>query len=207
MKNLLYRSRITKHKDVALYDMPVLEEAKGGIHGNLSPSQTIKKAEENAYEKAFGEGERAGYAAGEERAMALFAQLEDIIKAFVFLRENLMKELEPQVVELAVSIARKIMLDEVITNPDRIVHMAKEALMRIERTGQVTIKINQSLYDLFIQHKPDLLSIHPDIVFDIDPSASRYGSVVMGPAEDVVTDLDEQLKSLIKDMRDGLGAY
>ena len=50
--------------------------------------------------------------------------------------------------------------------------------------------------------KPQLQTIHPDIVFDVDPSAPTHGSVVMGSVEDVVTDLDDQLRNLIKDMGD-----
>jgi flagellar biosynthesis/type III secretory pathway protein FliH len=80
--------------------------------------------------------------------------------------------------------------------------MAKEALLKLERTGQVTIKVNPALFEFFTKHKPDLTTIHPDIVFDADPSVTKYGAVVMGPVEDVVTDIDEQLKNLIKDLGD-----
>ncbi|HAM51254.1 MAG TPA: hypothetical protein DCP92_11400 [Nitrospiraceae bacterium] len=100
--------------------------------------------------------------------------------------------------------AKKILLKELTTDPQQIVGMTKDALSKIERTGQITIKINPALYDLFMRNKADLLTIHPDIVFDVGPSASRYGSVVMGPVEEVVTDLDEQLRNIIKDMGDRL---
>jgi flagellar assembly protein FliH len=128
--------------------------------------------------------------------------METIIAELTTLKEAMIRETEPQMVELAVSIARKILTRELTTKPADIVAMTKEALMKIERTGQITIKINPILNELFMKLKPQLLSIHPDIVFDIDPSASPFGSVVMGAVEDVVTDLDEQIKNIIKDIRD-----
>jgi flagellar biosynthesis/type III secretory pathway protein FliH len=84
--------------------------------------------------------------------------------------------------------------------------MAKEGLLKLERTGQITIKVHPALFDFFSKHKPDLVRIHPDIAFDADPAMTRFGTVVMGPVEDVVTDIDEQLKNLIKDMADRRGA-
>ncbi len=108
--------------------------------------------------------------------------------------------METQCVELSVSIARKIVVKELTVQPTEIVKMTKEGLLKLERTGQITIKVNPALYEFFMKHKPDLTRIHPDIVFDVDPSVSPFGTVVMGPVEDVVTDLDEQLKNLIKDL-------
>lgn len=176
------------------------------LEEDLSLTQNIENIEREAYEKGFEAGEKAGFAMGEQKAMVLVEKLEAIIKELTTLRETLIKELEPQLIELAVSIARKIILKELTMNPDEIVEITKEAITRLERTGQITIKINPSLYDLFMKHKPEILNLHPDTVFDVDPGASLYGSVVKGPVEDVVTDVDEQLKNLIKEMGDRLGS-
>jgi len=139
---------------------------------------------------------------GMEKAKIFLDKIETILVELTTLRESLIRDGEPQMIELAVSIARRIVMRELTVKPDDIISMAKEALMKIERSGQITIKINPSHYDLFVKLKPQLLNIHPDIVFDVDPSVAPHGAVVMGAFEDVVTDLDEQLKNLIKDMGD-----
>jgi flagellar assembly protein FliH len=200
---LLYKSRVTKDRDVMPFDMPLLKMDRCPADA-LASSQNIENIEREAYEKGSEAGEKAGFAMGEQKAMVLIEKLENIIKELTTLGEKLIRELEPQLVELAVSIARKIILKELTINPDEIVEITKEALMRLERAGQITIKINPSLYDLFVKHKPEIQSIHPDIVFDVDPTAPLYGSVVMGPLEEVVTDVDEQLKNLIKEMGERL---
>ncbi len=186
------------------FDMPLLKmQAEAG--DLLVEPRNIEEVEREAYEKGFETGEKAGFDMGQQKAMVLMERFENIIKELTDLKRQTIKEIEPQFIELAVSIARKIILRELETNPDEIVEITKEALKRLERTGQIVIKINSYLYDLFMKHKPDILNIHPDIVFDIDPSASPYGSVVMSPVEDVVTDVDVQLKNLIKEMGDRLG--
>jgi flagellar assembly protein FliH len=201
---LLYRDRLTKADSIIPFDMPLLKTQAEAADLLVEP-RTIEEVEREGYEKGFETGEKAGFDMGQQKAMVLMERFENIIRELTDLKRKTIKEIEPQFIELAVSIARKIILRELETNPDEIVEITKEALKRLERTGQIVIKINTYLYDLFMKHKPDILNIHPDIVFDIDPSASPYGSVVMSPVEDVVTDVDVQLKNLIKEMGDRLG--
>lgn len=172
----------------------------------LFSEKNIEVIEREAYEKGFIAGEKAGFAIGEEKAKVLINKLEDALNEIAQLREKIIRELEPEILELSISIAKKILTEELRLAPEHIVEMTKKAIERIERKGQITIKINPALYELFIKHKPQILSIHPDVVFDTDCTLSECGSVVMGPSEDVVTDIDEQLRNLIREaiMRDGI---
>jgi flagellar assembly protein FliH len=195
VKSLSYKQRITQNADLLPFDMPVLKS-------DFSVGRSADHIEREAYEKAFAAGEKAGFEMGEQKAQVLIEKVEALINELATLKQRIAKEVEPQCVELAVSIARKIIIKELTVKPEEIIRMVKEALLKLERTGQVTIKVNPALYDFFTRHKPDIVKIHPDIVIDADPSVSRFGTVVMGPVEDVVTDLDEQLKNLIKDLGD-----
>lgn len=192
VKNLLSRNA-QENKGVSLYAMPLLKN-------EFALGKSLDFIEREAYEKGYAAGEKAGLEMGTEKAKVFLDRIDNILHELMTLRETLVQEAEPQVVELAVSIAEKILKRELVMKPDSIVAMTKEALLRIERSGQITIKINPALYDLFMKLRPQLQSVHPDIVFDVDPSVSPHGSVVMGGMEDVVTDLDEQLRNLIKDM-------
>ncbi len=192
VRNLLSRN-IGENKSVSLYAMPALKN-------EFALGKSLDFIEREAYEKGYAAGEKAGFEMGMEKAKVFLDRIDNILNELTTLRESLVQEAEPQVVELAVSIAEKILRRELAMRPDSIVAMTKEALLRIERSGQITIKINPALYDLFMKMKPQLQNVHPDIVFDVDPSVPSHGTVVMGATEDVVTDLDEQLRNLIKDM-------
>ncbi len=193
MKRLLYKKRITRAADLVPFDMPALKD-------EYTVGRTADRIEREAYEKGYASGEKSGFEMGEQKAQVLIDKVQSLITELTELRKRMVRELEPQCVELATSIARKILARELNTRPDEIIKMTREALLKLERTGQITIKVNPALYDFFIKHRPDLVRIHPDILFDADPSVTRYGAVVMGPVEDVITDLDEQLKNLIKDI-------
>ena len=187
-----YKGNVAHTRSVERFDMPALKD-------DFTIGRKSDFLERESYEQGYVSGEKAGYEMGEQKARTLIDRLETLIKELRALRGTIIKEVEPQCIELAMGIAKKIVMKELTLNPKDIVNMTKEALMKLERTGQITIKINPALYELFQKHKPELTSIYPDIAFDVDPSVSRFGSVVMGPVEDVVTDLDEQLKNLIKD--------
>jgi len=199
VKSLLSKRRITQDADLSRFDMPLLRT-------DLSVGGSADRIEREAYERGYAAGEKAGFEMGQQKAKVLIDKVEALLKELVTLRETIIRAAEPQCIELAVAMARKILMKELTARPEELVNLSKEALLKLERTGQIVIKINPSLYDLFTKHKPELLSVHPDIVFDVDPSISRFGSVVIGPVEEVVTDLDEQLKNLIKDMRDRHGS-
>ena len=184
---------IRQDSELVRYDMPALKE-------DFIVGRGTERIEREAYEKGYAAGEKAGFDMGEKKAKVLIDKLDTLLADVTTLRQKIVREVEPQCVELATSIARKIVVKELTVQPAEIIKMTKEGLLKLERTGQITIKVNTVLYDFFMKHKPDLTRIHPDIVFDVDPAVSPYGTVVMGPVEDVVTDLDEQLKNLIKDL-------
>lgn len=195
-------------KNIELYHMPSLEQTfqkESSEEYSLSSIHRIETFEREAYEKGFTAGEKAGYSIGEQKAKIILENLETILRELATLKETLVKELEPQVVALAFGIARRIILRELTVNPDEIVHITREALKKVDRTGRITIIIHPSLYDLFMTHGPELLSIHPDIVFDADPSLSPTGPVVVGQAEAVVTDIEEQLNNLFRGLENERG--
>ncbi len=192
MKRLLYK-RIRQDSGLARYDMPAFKE-------DFIVGRGADRIEREAYEKGYATGEKAGFDMGEKKAKVLFDKLDALLADVESMRQRIVKEMETQFLELAVSIARKIVMKELTIQPAEIIKMTKEGLLKLERTGQITIKVNPTLYDFFMKHRPDLTRIHADIVFDVDPSVSPFGTVVMGPVEDVVTDLDDQLKNLIKDL-------
>jgi flagellar assembly protein FliH len=132
----LFNNKIIKQSDADLYSMPSLEdEGTGQSRGRL-----VKKTEaiqRQAYEEGFASGEAAGYAAGEQKALVLIERLEMIIKEITAFKNSLAKDVESQIVDLSVAIARKIIIEEISTKPDIITTMVQEALIRLERTGKI----------------------------------------------------------------------
>jgi hypothetical protein len=103
-------------------------------------------------------------------------------------------------VDLAITIARKIINEEIQTRPEVIVSMVKEALRRLQRSGTISIKINPVLHDMFMEKKAELLEVHGDITFDVNSSIAVAGPLVVSQIEEVVTDIESLLDNVIDEL-------
>lgn len=208
---MLSKGRILKAANPVFFSMPLLDKTD-----NLEMEDFIQKdalyleqnalsIEREAYEKGYLSGEKAGIEMGEQKAALLLERLEVIISQIESLKENIIKEAESHILGIALEIAQKIVLEEISVKPEVMVRMTKEAMKKIERIGQIAIKISPLLYELFMKFKPDLMELHADIIFDIDPSMAVTGTAVIGHLDEVVTDINEQLNNISDDIRGSLG--
>lgn len=212
--------RIIKNEDLAPFCMPYfecdvfdikgskedLEQSDDSISGDNTPiveniQQHIEQIEKEAYERGFTAGERAGFEVGEQKAYVLLKKLEDILREVSSIKERILKDLEPQIFNFSVSLARRIIIEELSIRPEIITTIIKEALKKIEKTGTIKIKVSPSVYSIISKVKHELLSVHPDIVFDVDHSITA--PVIAGPEQEIITDIDEQIKNILEDIRNG----
>ncbi|KJU87715.1 flagellar assembly protein FliH/type III secretion system HrpE [Candidatus Magnetobacterium bavaricum] len=162
------------------------------------------RIEKDAYQKGIEEGEKTGLKNVHDKTIPMIEQISRLIGEVKTLRSKAIEGLQPQVVELAISIARKVVAQELSIKPEIIVSVVREALMRLDKSGRVTIKINPAVYDLFMKHKASLIDLHPDIGFEVDQAVSPKGPLVVGATEEIITDIDELLNNAIEDMRDSV---
>ena len=128
---MLHRNHAIREKDVTAFCMPVLKR----LHerdDRLSESASVNEelVERDAYEKGFAAGENAGFSMGEKKALVLTERLESLINELTGLRKKIVRETEPQLVELAADIAKKIILKELTIDPDAIVNKFKFPIRR-----------------------------------------------------------------------------
>ncbi|MBF0554965.1 MAG: hypothetical protein HQK96_10490 [Nitrospirae bacterium] len=169
--------------------------------------QRAVQIEKDAHEQGFQAGLVEGNKSFEEKAVMLIGQLSGMIAQLGELRERQMREAEPQLLALAITIAKKALYSELSINPEILTGLVKEGINRLEKMGQITIKIHPSLHELFQTKMPEFLELHHDVVLDIDPSLPVKGPLVVGPMEEVVINIDELLINTLEDMRHNLAAH
>ncbi|MBI5849225.1 MAG: hypothetical protein HZB31_14980 [Nitrospirae bacterium] len=201
-------ARIFKGRDSVLFGMPSLERKTLRTEkGMTSSRQSIDEMERDAYEKGFAAGEKAGLEMGSQKAEVLLSRIERMVREIEQYRSRIIEEIEPQLVELSSEMAIKVIREELSIKPEIMVTIVKEAMRKLERTGPITIKMNPAVHELFKRLKPQLLEVHPDIIFDLDPSVVADGQVVIGASEEIVTDIDSQLGNIMEDMGGGSGRH
>jgi flagellar assembly protein FliH len=145
--------------------------------------EILKQAEMNALamgEQAQKEGYQAGYLEGltvgrresdELRCQAL-AELSDAQK----LRAEMLKQVEPKVVALALSVAEKMIGEQLAVAPEFILTSVKEGLAQISETGEILVRLHPEDIPVCKTYHSDLqsgLREHSTLSFIPDASLEK----------------------------------
>ena len=204
----MFKSKIVSEETVSRYSLPSFEggketsrAAKRAERKSPPPARTLADIEKEAYAKGFEEGRRAGSERVAMEAAPLVSGLQAAIAGVEEFRKQVVLDAEPQVVELAIAVARRILVGELSENPERIVEIVKEAIRRIERSGPVTIRVHPDLSGIISSLKGRSAEFQADILLDVDPSVPPNGPIVTGGTEEVLTDIDEQIRVIMDELR------
>lgn len=205
----MFRSKVVSGEAVSKYHLPSFEGGKEPPRPGRRPDRKIAPPpartpadiEKEAYAKGYAEGRRAGEESAAVEAAPLLEGLSAAIAGVEEFRGQVVREAEPQVVELAVAVARRILAGELSENPERIVEIVKEAIRRIERTGSVTIRVHPELSRVLSSLKGRSAEFQAEILLDVDPSVPPHGPIVTGGTEEVLTDVDEQIRVIMDELR------
>jgi flagellar biosynthesis/type III secretory pathway protein FliH len=212
----LYRAKIEPGEKAAKFHLPSFEGTDGPrrvrasraeAHPAPPPARTPADIEKEAYARGLEEGRRAGSESALREAAPLVEGLRAAAAGVEELRRQVVREAETQVVELAVAVARRVLIGELSENPERIVEIVKEAIRRIERAGQVTIRVHPDLSDVISSLKGRSAEFQADILLDVDPSVPPHGPIVAGATEEVLTDVDEQIRVIMEEIRSERAAH
>jgi len=153
--------------------------------------------EEQVYQKGFREGKKAGIEFQHERVASAGQGLEQAIAHIQNLSQEIYDTIEQEVVELSLAIARKVVCQEVKTNKDIVVCVAKEALSRVEVPGKIKIRLNPA--DLqFIKETQEQISTllqHVDnVTFEAEESISSGGCLIETNLGEIDARIENQLQ-------------
>ncbi len=103
--------------------------------------------ERDAFSKGFAQGERAGAEAAGQRGEAMLHRLTQTLDELTTVRAEMIRQTERQMVQLALTIARRIVQREVSLDPDLVIAMAHVALDRLGDSARVTVRLHPKDYE------------------------------------------------------------
>jgi flagellar assembly protein FliH len=147
--------------------------AAGGVHGSEEPLRLVGPAEppalepelpatqgptpaeveahlaaleREAFTKGYAAGERAGAEAGARRADAMLRRVAQTIESLAQLRRTIVQQTEHQVVDLALTLARRVVHRELSLDPQLVAALAHVALERLGERAPATIRLHPDDY-------------------------------------------------------------
>jgi flagellar assembly protein FliH len=172
--------------------------------------------EEQAYRKGFAEGKAQGLNLGEEKGFELGTKgIEPLISAMKEaliqlndIREETYLQLEKEVVELAIAIARKVICREIATDKETVLCVAKEALAKVDDPGKINIKMNPSDMQFITEAKDQLANLIADVnnvTFEAEENIQSGGCIIETELGEIDARIEKQLQAVKESFLGAMG--
>jgi flagellar assembly protein FliH len=156
--------------------------------------ERLAALEREAFTKGYAQGERAGLEAGGKRAEAMLRRVAQTIEELSGLRQTLIHETEREMVQLALTLARRVVHREVTLDPELAAALAHVALERLGTNTPATIRLNPEDYTIVAQDPTrwggQTVTVVPD------PAISRGGCLVESAFGSVDATIERQFDEL-----------
>jgi flagellar assembly protein FliH len=125
-------------------------------------AQTAREAAaaaDEARRQAHDEGYLAGAKAAQDETAAQLSTLRELVEATRSARHALLTTAEPELVRLAVTIAERVLHQQIALDPGVVVEMAKAAIARIVDREKITIRVNPADVAAMREQRDALLAL------------------------------------------------
>lgn len=170
-----------------------------------SPEQARVDLEQEAYCRGFSDGEKSGFAQGEQAAAdaarsrlePLLESLRHLLTALEGLERRTCHDLEKELVHLALGVARKIVGREVQADAETVAGIVHDALSRVEHAERITIRMNPADMERLNELTPQFMESLPHAgraCFEADASISSGGCRVESDSGDIDARIEQRFK-------------
>ncbi|MFO7707980.1 MAG: FliH/SctL family protein [Desulfobacterales bacterium] len=179
--------------------------APRGMQRAGMPEGGIEDLEHQAYCRGFDDGARSGYAQGEKAGSEAVRQrlehglntCDAMLQELENLRRKFQAEIETELVQLALAVARKIVNRELGIAPETVTATVRQALDRVEHADRITIRLNPEDLKLLSEISPTLMAGRPDAgraVLEADEGMTRGGCLIETDSGEVDARIERQFQ-------------
>lgn len=205
----IIKSFEVRQDSVALYERSALEaihSAQAGHGDYVDPATILAEAREEAEQKvkeAYEEGMKRGFEAGEKKFRESVGESEQMLRdaagALKKARDEFIESLEPQLAQLALRIAERILRRETQLSPNVVKESAKAALEQVMGQENVVLRVNPDDLKVIREHRVAILEEFDGIShFDVVPDESVGPGGCIAETEHLQVDarLEAQLEKI-----------
>ncbi len=169
-------------------------EAQRIIDKAQAEADEIRRQAETDAEKLKEQAYQTGYEEGKNTAAA---ELSEVVASASQRLEAIEQQAEPQLKELALTIARKILGKELEFHPETVVDIVKQALSeKARQRREIFLRVNPDDLQYIRERKPELLEVlsrAKEIGIREDPEVALHGVVIETDAGIIDAQLETQL--------------
>jgi flagellar assembly protein FliH len=107
-----------------------------------------EEIEKHAYQQGYSSGKAIGIEEGKREYSQALTKLENSIEKIITLKQEILREYEPEIIKLAISIAEKILKREVRVNSEHIVEIVKSIVNTLKDKSKITVNLSTDDYSV-----------------------------------------------------------
>jgi flagellar assembly protein FliH len=194
-------SKPFQYHSVLVENHPAGDAKAGGTllpwnQNDFDETATVEQRERNAFERGIQEGEAHARLAFDQQLGALRSSIAGSIEKFKTQREDYFARIEPEVVQLALAIARKILHREAQMDPLLLTGLVHVALEKLDAGARVRLRTHPGDIHFWNQYfsQPGSFQPAPDLIGD--PSLQPGELALETDIGSTQVSLDTQLKEI-----------
>ncbi|HHY40749.1 MAG TPA: hypothetical protein GX502_05800 [Syntrophaceticus sp.] len=163
--------------------------------------QNINKLKREAEKAGYEAGYQAGQASWEKAREQLRQEIANQKEILIQEKNKMLKQLEPEIIQLAVTIARSVIHAELYLAPEQIKSIARAVLDRAQGEGKRILKVSSEDYDEITSLLEEDATNGNRLEISCDPSLKR-GCRAETPFGEVDGTIEGQLQEVIYDLQE-----
>lgn len=185
----------------------VIDEAKSTAELIVAEArQEAEKIKAEARREGFEQGRDEGFEAGKEEIVSMTGRLKSIVEVTLKEREKILVHSERQILNLVLSMVRKVVKKLTEEEKNVVINNTQEALSIIRGAMKVYIHVNPQDYEYTTRHKDELIRLiegMPEVKFFEDPTVDRGGVFI----ETDLGEVDARVASQLEEIEDKIKFY
>jgi flagellar assembly protein FliH len=192
-------SEISNKKDAGTANNSLQQPSKSRLseidHLKIEHEKRVKSAEKDSYERGISEGIRTGEEQARKESIKSIEALQNQLKEVASLRKSILEKAEKDILMLSVSIAEKILQQEVTSNQDTVQNILKAAMKNILDRENIKVRLHPQDFQYMMDKKEDFLQGFDgikNIVFEEDGGIIRGGALIETQFGEIDARIDRQ---------------
>ncbi len=193
----LYKQKLVAENEAALKETERIKQEtlalrKSAEEEKLKMIDEARAEVQGIKDEAFKEGFEKGLQEGIEKryseAAPLVERVEEVLGQLASLRQIVRFQGEQELVQMALLLAKRVVIEEIRSQPDLIESLLKAALKEVESKGKIRILLHPEDHEFLVQSGLDLdpyVKEEQSLLIKSDPDASP-GSIHMESDEEVI---------------------
>ncbi|GIV15899.1 MAG: hypothetical protein KatS3mg022_1334 [Armatimonadota bacterium] len=200
-------SQEQEHEPTGPTPEELLAEAKRVLaEAHRQADQMRQDAVRKGYEEGLQLGREEGLRLYQQAIDSLRNEVQKLIDAILTERQQLWQQMEPQVIEMVLEIARKVLREEIQARREATLSMIKHALRRVADTEHVRIRVHPDDLQIAREHREHFLAVCDGVrqieIVD-DQRVGGGGCIIETPGGTIDASLRTQMQSVERALREG----